>query len=165
MNAGLKDAWSQIELQKRAILDSSLLKQQVEQAHAFMGKVYNKVLFTQQVMLKMQQASQSLGDAVLGAMLAALEAQTSASERNDVTSGSMMDLVKETMEVETGNLKSSIGGDMVKIGSQAFHSSGEVEVWLAELSGDGDWADVFFDFISMLETCLDVSCTSDEHFA
>jgi len=40
-----------------------------------------------------------------------------------VTSGSMMDLVKEMveclglMEVETGNLKSSIGGDVVKIGS------------------------------------------------
>jgi len=83
----------------------------------------------------------------------------------------MMDLVKETverlglMEVETGNLKSSIGGDMVKIGSQAFHLSGEVEAWLTELGGDGDWADVFFDFISMLETCLDVSRTSDEHFA
>jgi len=69
------------------------------------------------------------------------------------------------MEVETGNLKSSIGGNVIKIGSQAFHSSGEVEVWLAELGGDGDWANVFFDFISMLETCLDVSRTSDEHFA
>jgi len=54
MNAGLKDARIQIELQKRAILDSSLLKQQVDQAHAFMGKVYNKVLFTQQEMLKMK---------------------------------------------------------------------------------------------------------------
>jgi len=40
-----------------------------------------------------------------------------------------------------------------------------VAIWLAELGGDGDWADVFFDFISMLETCLDVSCTLDEHFA
>jgi len=82
-----------------------------------------------------------------------------------------MDLVKETveglglMEVETGNLKSSIGGDVVKIESQAFHLSGEVEVWLTKLGRDGDWADVFFDFISMLETCSDVSHTSDEHFA
>jgi len=103
--------------------------------------------------------------------LAALEEQTSALEQNDVSSGSMMDLVKETverlglMEVETGNLKSSIGGDIAKIGSHAFHLSGEVEVWLAKLGGDGDWVDVFFDFISMLETCLDVLCTSDEHFA
>jgi len=54
VNAGLKDAQSQIELQKWAIVDSSLLKQQVEQAHAFMGKVYNEVVFTQQEMLKMQ---------------------------------------------------------------------------------------------------------------
>jgi len=121
-------------------------------------------------MLKMQQTSHSSGDAALGATLVALEARTSALERSDVTSGSMMDLVKETverlglMEVETGNLKSSIGGDVVKIGSRAFHPSGEVEIWLAELGGDGDWADVFFDFISMLETCLDVSRTSDEHF-
>jgi len=171
MNAGLKDARSQIELQKRAAVDSALLKQQVEQVHSFMGKVYGEVIFAQQEMLKMQRASQSSGDAALGATLAALEACTSALERNDVTSGSMMELVKETaehlglMEVETGNLKSSIGGDVVKIGSRAFHSSGEIEVWLAELGGDGDWADVFFDFISMLETCLDVSRTSDEHFA
>ncbi len=171
MNAGLKVAQSQIKLQKRAIVDSSLLKQHVEQAHAFMGKVYNEVVFTQQEMVKMQCASHSSGDAALGAMLAALEAQTCALEQNDVTSGSMMDLVKEMvehlglMEVETGNLKSSIGGDVVKIGSQAFHLSGEVEVWLTELGGDGDWADVFFDFISMLETCLDVSHMSDEHFA
>ncbi len=171
MHAGLKDVRSQIELQKRASVDASLLKQQVEQAHAFMGKVYNEVLFTQQEMLKMQQTSHSFGDAALGATLSALEARTSALERSDVTSGSMMNLVKETverlglMEVETGNLKSSIGGDVVKIGSRAFHSSGEVEIWLDELGGDGDWADVFFDFISMLETCLDVSRTSDEHFA
>jgi len=74
MNAGLKDARSQIELQKRASVDASLLKQQVEQAHDFMGKVYNEVLFTQQEMLKMQQTLHSSGDAVLGATLAALEA-------------------------------------------------------------------------------------------
>jgi len=67
MNAGLKDAQAQIELQKRMMLDSSLLKQQVEQAHVFMGKVYKEVLFTQHKMLKMQQVLQSSGDAALGA--------------------------------------------------------------------------------------------------
>jgi hypothetical protein len=67
------------------------------------------------------------------------------------------------VKVSLTTIKASLGGEVVRFDSGTFHSSGEVEVWLAaNLGVDACSPDCFYDIVSMLESLQDTSKTSDD---
>ena len=64
--------------------------------------------------------------------------------------------------VSLTTIQASIGGEAVRFDSSMFHSSAEVEVWLAQNVGVNTCAlDCFYNIVSMLEALQDSSKTSD----
>jgi hypothetical protein len=60
-------------------------------------------------------------------------------------------------------IKASLGGEVVRVDTETFHSADEVEVWVIDNMGsDSAFPDFFYDVVSMLEAIQDSSKTSDE---
>jgi hypothetical protein len=60
-------------------------------------------------------------------------------------------------------IKASLGGEIVRIDNEAFHSAEEVKRWVVECVGtDSGTYEFFFDVTSMLESLQDSGRTSDE---
>jgi hypothetical protein len=65
--------------------------------------------------------------------------------------------------VDNQSIKASLGGEIVRIDDEAFHSAEEVKQWIEECAGPGSGTyEFFFDVTSMLESLQDSGRTSDE---
>lgn len=71
------------------------------------------------------------------------------------------DVAKLLLDNQT--IKASLGGEIVKIDNEAFHSAEEVKQWIVENVGPAAGTyEFFFDVTSMLESLQDSGRTSDE---
>jgi hypothetical protein len=71
------------------------------------------------------------------------------------------DVTRLMMDNQT--IKASLGGEIVRIDHEAFHSAEEVKGWIIECVGtDSGTYEFFFDVTSMLESLQDSGRTSDE---
>jgi hypothetical protein len=68
-----------------------------------------------------------------------------------------------TLLVDNQTIKASLGGEIVKIENEAFHSAEEVKGWIVDHVGPASGTyEFFFDVTSMLESLQDSGRTSDE---
>jgi hypothetical protein len=65
--------------------------------------------------------------------------------------------------IDNQSIKASLGGDIVRIDDEAFHSAEEVKPWIEECASPGSGTyEFFFDVTSMLESLQDSGIVSDE---
>jgi hypothetical protein len=75
-------------------------------------------------------------------------------------------LKSEVAQLKSDNqtIKASLGGEVVKIENEAFHSAEEVKSWIVDCVGPAAGTfEFFFDVTSMLESLQDAGRTSDEY--
>jgi hypothetical protein len=65
-------------------------------------------------------------------------------------------------EKELSRIRSTMGGDAVKIGSEPYHHPHDLQAWVALNSPGADFLVSCYDFISMLEVVGDTNCTGEE---
>jgi hypothetical protein len=68
----------------------------------------------------------------------------------------------ERMEAEVQHIKASLGGEVVKIGRQTFHSADELESWIIMHDGETGVIEGWIDVVSMLEILTDSGKSTDE---
>jgi hypothetical protein len=67
------------------------------------------------------------------------------------------------LALDNQSIKASLGGEIVRIGTEAFHSCDEVKRWIVDNVGpDPGTYEFFFDVTSMLESLQDAGRSSDE---
>jgi len=166
LNGSLRDSRVQIDNHQRSIRESAALRDRVNEIHNFVGTLISEVSLTQRELLNMQNGTQPGGHGDAAELVSELLSRVGALERKEIVSAATNDMVKQALtrigdiEIETGNIKSTMGGDIVRIDDRPFHTPDELQTWVEDHMGGQGICDVFFDFTSMLETLQDVSMGS-----
>jgi len=169
ISGALRESREQMEKLRSQVVAADALTGRIDEVRDFVGTVITEVTFTQNELLKVQRAVEGGGDPASGMVVTELLGRIADLERKEVASESKNELLKEAlerigiMEMEAGNLRSTIGSEIVRIDDVPFHTSEDIAVWVEDkMGGQGLW-DLFFDVTSMLETLQDISKGSTDY--
>ena len=161
-NAALSDAQKRLATQQSAVSRANAAKEASEGLKSFVARLY-------QDFEELKMASGNGGLTPTAACdIADLKARLDDVEIRAQSELPMESVVRElterleTLEVDSSGFKLSLGGEVVKVNDQPFHSATELEDWLVDKVASEGVIDVWFDVVSMLETLQDVSRGTNE---